>query len=81
MDVAHSDFSGHSTIPSKGLCEVVWTVEADLAAGQLLYITGDPIVLGCWQPEMAVLLCPTEHENLWKAEVKVILHSCDNQNI
>lgn len=66
------DLSGQSTSPITGLCEIVWTVEADLEAGQLLYITGDPSVLGCWEPDMAILMSPTEHENLWKAEVKVI---------
>ncbi|XP_031274496.1 ribonuclease E/G-like protein, chloroplastic isoform X1 [Pistacia vera] len=60
-----------STFTLKGSCEVVWTIEADLAAGQRLYITGDPSVLGCWEPDMAVLMYPTEHEHLWKAEVKI----------
>ena len=51
--------------------KLVWTVETDLEAGQLLYLTGDPAALGCWEPEMAILMSPTEHANLWKAEVKV----------
>lgn len=72
MDLAHSDFSGHSNTTSRGLCEVVWTVEADLAAGQLLYVTGDPISLGGWQPDMAIQMCATEQAKLWKTEVKVI---------
>lgn len=72
MDLTHSDFSGNSNTNLKGSCNVVWTIEADVTAGQLLYLTGDPVVLGCWKPEMAVLLSPTEHANLWKAEVKVI---------
>ncbi|XP_044501523.1 ribonuclease E/G-like protein, chloroplastic isoform X2 [Mangifera indica] len=62
---------GHLSSALKGLCEVVWTIEADLAAGQHLYITGDPSVLGCWEPDMAILMSPTQHENLWKAEVKL----------
>ncbi|OAY35009.1 ribonuclease E/G-like protein, chloroplastic isoform X2 [Manihot esculenta] len=71
MDLAHSDFSGHSNTTSRGLCEVVWTVEADLAAGQLLYVTGDPISLGGWQPDMAIQMCATEQAKLWKTEVKI----------
>lgn len=55
----------------KESCNVVWTIEADLRAGQLLYITGDPVVFGCWEPEMAILMSPTEHANLWKAEVQL----------
>ncbi|KAK9285682.1 hypothetical protein L1049_024881 [Liquidambar formosana] len=62
---------GNSTTTFKGLCKVVWTIEADLADGELLYITGDPKVLGSWEPEMAILMSPTEHANLWKAEVKI----------
>ena len=58
------------------MCKVVWTIEADLAAGELLYITGDPIVLGCWDPETAILMSPTEQANLWKAEVKVCVSFC-----
>ncbi|XP_065874139.1 ribonuclease E/G-like protein, chloroplastic isoform X2 [Euphorbia lathyris] len=64
---------GHSNTISGGLCEVVWTVEADLEAGQLLYITGDPISLGGWQPEIALQMYPTEHRNLWKTEAKIPL--------
>eukprot|EP00257_Ricinus_communis_P019196 XP_015578112.1 ribonuclease E/G-like protein, chloroplastic [Ricinus communis] len=62
---------GRSITTSGELCTVVWTVEADLTAGQLLYITGEPISLGGWQPEMALLMCPTEHANLWTTEVKI----------
>ncbi|XP_010252827.1 PREDICTED: ribonuclease E/G-like protein, chloroplastic isoform X2 [Nelumbo nucifera] len=63
---------GNSATTSQELCKVLWTIEADLEDGELLYITGDPIVLGCWEPEMAVLMSPSsEHANLWKTEVKV----------
>ena len=61
-----------STATFKGMCKVVLTIETDLEAGHLLYVTGDPSALGCWEPEMAVLMSPTKHANLWKAEVKVI---------
>ncbi|PON44243.1 Ribonuclease E/G [Parasponia andersonii] len=60
-----------STATFKGMCKVVLTVETDPDAGQLLYVTGDPSALGCWEPEMAVRMCPTEHANLWKAEIKI----------
>nr|KJB42719.1 hypothetical protein B456_007G165100 [Gossypium raimondii] len=62
---------GLSTATFEGLCEVVWTVEADLAEGQLLYISGEPVALGCWKPETAILMSPTEHANIWMAEVKI----------
>lgn len=52
-------------------CKIVWTVEADLEDGHLLYITGDPAELGCWKPNMAVLMSPTEHANIWKAESQI----------
>jgi len=64
--------SGNSTTSADDLCKIVWTVEADLEDGHLLYITGDPAVLGCWKPNMAVLMSPTEHTNIWKAESQVI---------
>lgn len=60
-----------STAIFKGMCKVVWMIETNLEASQLLYVTGDPNALGCWEPEMAVLMSPTEHANLWKAEVKI----------
>ncbi|XP_022728019.1 ribonuclease E/G-like protein, chloroplastic isoform X2 [Durio zibethinus] len=62
---------GLSTAPFEGLCEVVWTVEADLAEGQLLYISGESVAVGCWEPEMAILMSPTEHSHIWRAEVKM----------
>ncbi|KAM1512656.1 hypothetical protein ACFX1Z_024189 [Malus domestica] len=61
---------GKSNAASKVMCKIVWTIEGDLEAGQFLYITGDPTVLGCWEPGIAILMSPTEHTNLWKAEVK-----------
>ncbi|KAK9134008.1 hypothetical protein Scep_013536 [Stephania cephalantha] len=58
--------------PSQEVCKVLWTIEADLEEGQLLYITGDPAPLGCWNPEMAILMSPSGNEaNLWITESKV----------
>lgn len=62
---------GKSNASLKELCDIIWTIEADLTAGQHLYICGDPDVLGDWDPEMAILMSPTEDTNLWKAEVKM----------
>ncbi|XWS31106.1 hypothetical protein CRYUN_Cryun23aG0049200 [Craigia yunnanensis] len=62
---------GLLTATFEGSCEVVWTVEADLTEGQLLYISGESVALGCWEPEMAILMSPTEHANIWRAEVKI----------
>lgn len=78
MDLRHSGFSGKSNAVVKGMYKIVWTIEADLAAGEFLYITGDPTILGCWEPEIAILMSPTEHMNLWKAEVRVILQSAQS---
>ncbi|KAF7833213.1 ribonuclease E/G-like protein, chloroplastic isoform X1 [Senna tora] len=63
--------SGKQSTCVDELCKISWTVEADLEDGQLLYITGDPAVLGCWKPTMAIPMSPTEHANLWKAEFKI----------
>lgn len=55
------------------MCKVLWSIEADMAHGQLLYITGDLIALGSWDPEMAILMSPsTEHTYLWKTEINVV---------
>jgi hypothetical protein len=64
--------SGNPTTSVDDLCKIVWTVEANLEDGDLLYITGDPAVLGCWKPNMALLMSPTDHDNIWKAETPVI---------
>lgn len=76
MDLAHSCFSGSSNTSLKGMCNIVWTMEADLEAGQFLYITGEHSALGSWEPEIAILMSHTEHTNLWKAELEVILPGC-----
>ncbi|CAB4274557.1 unnamed protein product [Prunus armeniaca] len=62
---------GKSNAVVKGMYKIVWTIAADLAAGEFLYITGDPTILGCWEPDIAILMSPTEHTNLWKAEVGI----------
>ncbi|KAG7583383.1 Carbohydrate binding module family 20 [Arabidopsis suecica] len=56
---------------SKGLCEVVWIVEADLAPTEHLYVTGDPSALGSWEPDCAISMYPTENDNEWEAKVKI----------
>ncbi|XP_073002315.1 ribonuclease E/G-like protein, chloroplastic isoform X3 [Typha latifolia] len=66
---------GDSAITCRGLCKVLWTIEADILDGNLIFITGDPVTLGCWEPEMAVLLSPSsESTNLWEAELKQVPH-------
>uniref|UniRef100_A0A0R0L011 CBM20 domain-containing protein n=1 Tax=Glycine max TaxID=3847 RepID=A0A0R0L011_SOYBN len=68
---ALSTEKGKSATSVDELCKIIWTVEADLEDGHLLYITGDPAVLGCWKPNMAVLMSPTEDANTWKAEFQI----------
>lgn len=55
----------------KGLCEVVWIVEADLAPNEHLYVTGDPSALGSWEPDCAISMYPTGNDNQWEAKVKI----------
>eukprot|EP00268_Persea_americana_P014871 TRINITY_DN16702_c0_g1_i1.p1 TRINITY_DN16702_c0_g1~~TRINITY_DN16702_c0_g1_i1.p1 ORF type:complete len:1018 (+),score=222.02 TRINITY_DN16702_c0_g1_i1:163-3216(+) len=63
---------GDSTVASQDMCKVLWSIEADMADGQLMYITGDLVALGCWDPDMAILMSPsTEHSYLWKTEINV----------
>lgn len=62
---------GKSSITSESYCKVVWTVEAEVADDQLLYLAGDLMELGCWEPQMAIPMSPTQHANLWKVEVKI----------
>ncbi|XP_054798087.1 ribonuclease E/G-like protein, chloroplastic isoform X1 [Prosopis cineraria] len=63
--------TGKSSTTADKLCKIIWTIEADLEDGQLLYITGDPAVLGCWKPDMALLMSPSEHVNVWRTEFKI----------
>lgn len=57
---------------SKGFCEVHWCIEADIANDHLIFITGDPDSLGCWEPEMAVVLSSsTERANFWNIKTMV----------
>ncbi|GAU45170.1 hypothetical protein TSUD_245360 [Trifolium subterraneum] len=63
--------SGNPTTSVDDLCKIVWTVEANLEDGHVLYITGDPAVLGSWKPNMALLMSRTEHANIWKAESQI----------
>lgn len=66
-----STTKGKSTT-SRGLCKVVWAIEAELADGQVLYVTGDPFALGCWEPDMAIPMTPClENSNVWKAEIRI----------
>lgn len=40
--------------------------------GYLIFVTGDPVTLGCWESDMAVKLSPSvENNNVWMAEIKV----------
>lgn len=64
--------NGESALTCKGICKVIWSLEADIEDGYRIFITGDPVSLGCWEPEMAILLSPsTECANLWKTEITV----------
>jgi hypothetical protein len=63
-----------SAITCKGFCTILWNLKADLQDGCLIFITGDPLTLGCWESNMAVQLAPSvESNNIWTAEIKVNL--------
>jgi hypothetical protein len=63
-----------STITCKGFCTISWNLKADVQDGYLIFITGDPVTLGCWESNMAVQLAPSvESNNIWTAEIKVFL--------
>lgn len=61
-------------ITCKGFCTISWNLKADVQDGCLIFITGDPVTLGCWESNMAVQLAPSvESNNIWTAEIKVNL--------
>lgn len=62
---------GLSIPSSEELYEVLWIIEAELTEDQLLYITGDPVSLGGWEPAMAILMFSTGEGNIWTAKVKM----------
>jgi len=65
--------SGDSAKKCKGFCKILWSIEAEIADGCIIFLTGDPVNLGCWEPEMAVVLFPSsERANLWMTEIKVV---------
>lgn len=62
-----------SAITCKGFCTISWNLKADVLDGYLIFVTGDPVTLGCWESDMAVKLSPSvENNNVWMAEIKVI---------
>lgn len=62
------------TCKGKGFCTISWNLKADVEAGYQIFITGDPVTLGCWESNMAVLLVPSvESDSIWTAEIKVFL--------
>ncbi|KAI0488767.1 hypothetical protein KFK09_028606 [Dendrobium nobile] len=64
--------NGYSSMQVNGLCKIYWSIEADIGDSQLIFLTGDLASLGCWNPDLAVLLSPsTECNHLWYANIKV----------
>ncbi|CAM0911446.1 unnamed protein product [Alopecurus aequalis] len=61
-----------SAISCKGFCMISWNLKADVLDGYIIFVTGDPVTLGCWEPDMAVQLDPSiKSKNEWTAEIKV----------
>lgn len=61
-----------SAITCKGFCMISWNLKADVPDGYVIFVTGDPVTLGCWEPDMAVQLAPSvKSSNEWTAEIKV----------
>lgn len=63
-DFGQPYLSGNSTTSVEDICKIVLTIEFDLEDGHLLYIIGDPVVLGCWKQNTAILMSHTEHANI-----------------
>ncbi|KAK3123191.1 hypothetical protein QOZ80_8AG0625870 [Eleusine coracana subsp. coracana] len=63
--------SDDSSATCKGFCTISWNLKADVQDGYLIFVTGDPVTLGCWESDMAVQLTSVESNNVWKAEIKV----------
>ncbi|KAJ3693195.1 hypothetical protein LUZ60_008675 [Juncus effusus] len=64
--------SADSSVICEGLCRVIWSIEADLLNGSVIFLTGDPVSLGCWDPDLAISFSPSlQDTNLWEAEIKV----------
>ncbi|KAJ4755127.1 Ribonuclease E/G-like protein [Rhynchospora pubera] len=67
-----SQVSVVSGVTCKGLCTVLWSIETDIADGFVIYLTGDPVTLGCWDPNLAISLSRSFHaSNLWERQIKV----------
>ena len=61
-----------SAITRKGFCTISWNLKADVLDGYIIFVTGDPVTLGCWEPDMAVQLdASIKSKNEWTAEIKV----------
>ncbi|KAL6894920.1 hypothetical protein ACP4OV_007540 [Aristida adscensionis] len=65
-----SNRSDDSTTTCKGFCTISWNLKADVQDGYLIFVTGDPVTLGCWESDMAVQLAPVKSSNVWTAEIK-----------
>lgn len=64
---------GDTAVACEGLCKVIWSLEIDLTNGRV-YLTGEPDVLGCWNPDLAIPLSPSlQMANLWETEIMVLL--------
>ncbi|KAJ3698275.1 hypothetical protein LUZ61_001980 [Rhynchospora tenuis] len=67
-----SQISDVSGVACKGLCTVLWSIETDIADGFVMYLIGDPVALGCWDPNLAIPLSRSFHtSNLWEIQIKV----------
>ncbi|XP_031491990.1 ribonuclease E/G-like protein, chloroplastic isoform X1 [Nymphaea colorata] len=55
-----------------GLCKVLWSIEAYVSEGHLLYVSGDCLALGSWDPKLAIAMSPCEDQPcLWMMEIEV----------
>ncbi|KAF3325965.1 hypothetical protein FCM35_KLT09045 [Carex littledalei] len=63
--------NGDTAVACEELCKVIWSLEIELTNGRV-YLTGEPDVLGCWNPDLAIPLSPSlQMANLWETEIMV----------
>ncbi|XP_078156794.1 ribonuclease E/G-like protein, chloroplastic [Carex rostrata] len=66
-----SQTSDVSSVACKAHCTILWSIEANIADG-VVYVTGGPVSLGCWDPHQAIPFSRSLHtSNLWETQIEV----------
>ena len=71
IDLIFIIISDVSSVVCKAHCTVIWSIEADITDG-VVYVTGAPDSLGCWDPHQAIPFSRSLHtSNLWETQIEV----------